>query len=189
MATPRRESPPALAWNVVATCEAGAFREAVRILAGWGEVARTGYYNVLVLRVADTAAFAESLAARLAAEPGLANFLSRVVPAEVTIDLADARDLECALGERLDLFLPRLAGRPFHVRVHRRGLRAELSGRQLEQEIGRSLLDRLAAAGTPGRADLTDPDYILAVEIVDHRAGLSLWSREQRQALPCLKLD
>lgn len=71
----------------------------------------------------------------------------------------------------------------------RRGLGPEISAHRLEQGLGRSVLGRLAAASTPGRADLTDADLILAIETVDHCARLLLLSREQRRALPCLKLD
>jgi tRNA(Ser,Leu) C12 N-acetylase TAN1 len=181
--------PPKIAWNVVATCHGEGFRDAIRLLGRHGEVARTGYHNLLVARVPEPMAFAETLAAEMQAEPGLANFLSRVVPVEQAFDFTDAGALDRQLVAALASFLPRLAGRSFHVRAHRRGLKEELSGHLIEQQLGRSLLDALAAAGAPGKAEFADPDQILAVEIVDHRAGLSLWSREQRARMPFLKLD
>jgi hypothetical protein len=32
------------------------------------------------------------------------------------------------------------------------------------------------------------PELIVAVETIDHRASLSLWTRDQRQRMPFLKL-
>jgi hypothetical protein len=43
--------------------------------------------------------------------------------------------------------------------------------------------------GNPGRITFADPDAILALETVDCRAGLSLWSREDLQRYPFLHLD
>jgi tRNA(Ser,Leu) C12 N-acetylase TAN1 len=39
------------------------------------------------------------------------------------------------------------------------------------------------------RVSFADPDYILALETVGQRAGLSLWDRVQRARYPFLGLD
>jgi hypothetical protein len=51
------------------------------------------------------------------------------------------------------------------------------------------LLDSLKKEGTPGRITFTDPDFIIAVETVGNRGGLSLWSREDLQRYQFLGLD
>jgi tRNA(Ser,Leu) C12 N-acetylase TAN1 len=39
------------------------------------------------------------------------------------------------------------------------------------------------------RIDFDDPDYIIDIETVGQRAGMSLWSREHRLRYALLKLD
>jgi tRNA(Ser,Leu) C12 N-acetylase TAN1 len=43
--------------------------------------------------------------------------------------------------------------------------------------------------GTPARVTFEDPDFIVAVETVGQRAGMSLWSREELQRYPFVRLD
>ncbi len=176
-------------WNVVITCQTYGRRGAARELRQHGQVARTAYPNVLVMRVEDPVAFAEALAERFAETPGLANFISRVVPAQVTFDFVDAADLEAKVHAHAPHILPQLAGKSLHIRIHRRGLKERLSSHLEEQRIGQALLTALEAAGTPGRAEFDDPDVIVSIETIDHRASLSLWTRDQRQRMPFLKLD
>ncbi len=175
-------------WNVVVTCQPYGRRDAARELRQHGPVARTGYPNVLVMQVANPVAFAEALADRFAEAPGLANFVSRVVPASITFDFVDAADLEARVEAHAPDILPELARKSFHIRMHRRGLKERLSSHLEEQRIGQALLKALAAAGTPGRAEFEDPELIVAIETIDHRASLSLWTRDQRQRMPFLKL-
>jgi hypothetical protein len=51
------------------------------------------------------------------------------------------------------------------------------------------LLEALKKANTPGRITFDDPDAILALETVDCQAGLSLWTRQELQRYPFLRLD
>ena len=187
---PRPSAPPALPdWNLVATTHADAWREALGVLGRYGRVHRTGYHNVVVMEVEDPRAVAEDLARRIAAEPGLMNFLSRVVPVESAFDLGPLEQL----GERLALafapFLERLAHKSFHVRVHKRGPGKALSAHELERQLGERLLAELAAGGTPGRPSFDDPDVILVVEIVDDRVGIAAYDRDERTRFPFLRLD
>lgn len=49
-------------WNVVVTAyDWRGLRSARRLLSRFGEVAKTEFHNVLVLRVADVAAFLETI--------------------------------------------------------------------------------------------------------------------------------
>lgn len=180
---------PPIAWNLVATVHRESWREALGILGRYGRVRKTAYYNVVVMAVEDPRAVAEDLGARVAAEPGLMNFLSRVVPLETAFELGPLERVEERLAEAFAPTLPRLAGRSFHVRVHKRGPGKALSGHGLERALGDRLLAELAARGTPGRLAFDDPDLILVVEIVDQRAGVAAFDREQRARWPFLRLD
>jgi len=55
--------------------------------------------------------------------------------------------------------------------------------------LDEALLETLEHRGTPGRIDFDDPDFILDVETVGQRAGMSLWTREDLHRYPFLKLD
>jgi tRNA(Ser,Leu) C12 N-acetylase TAN1 len=176
-------------WNVVVSVQQEGYREARRLLARWGEVGKTDYYNVLVLKVADLPAFIEELAACVREEPGLMNALGRVVPVTVTFTFQDPEDFESkAKGAALQ-WLPELAGKSFHVRMHRRGLKGRLSSQEEEKFLAEALTEALAGRGSSASISFDDPDAILAVETVGNRAGLSLWNRTALRELSFLRLD
>jgi tRNA(Ser,Leu) C12 N-acetylase TAN1 len=79
-----------------------------------------------------------------------------------------------------------LAGKSFHVRLHRRGLKGTLSTPREERFLDETLLDALESLGAPSRITFTDPDAILQIETIDGRAGVSLWQREDLQRYPFL---
>lgn len=165
-------------WNVVVTLPEGTYREARQSLSRWGTVRRTHYYNVLALKVADTAAFLREFEAAVAKAPGLLNFVSHVVPAEVAFDFADATEFERRAREVALGWTNRLAGRRFYVRLHRRGFKGLLSTPKEERFLDEALLDALEKEGTPSRIDFEDPDAVVQIETIDGRAGMSLWTRD-----------
>jgi hypothetical protein len=76
-------------WNVVVTAyDWRGLRSARRLLSRYGEVARTEFHNVLVLKVADVAAFLEAIAAAAAHDVSVRNDISRVMPAQATFAFA-----------------------------------------------------------------------------------------------------
>lgn len=184
-----RTGRPALDWNVVATTRSGAFPRALRLLEGWGPVARTDYYNVVVLRVDDPASFPLELRRRLAEDPAALAPLARVVPCRRTFEFRSAEEFAAAARVEALAWAPELAGAAFHVRMHRRGLKKRLSSQEAEQFLAEALLAELEARGTPGRISFDDPDAILSAETVAGRGGLSLWSREELRACPFLGLE
>lgn len=176
-------------WNVVVSVYDRQFVRACRILAQFGRVERTEYYNVLVMKVADRAAFLDALAELVATVPDILGVISRAAPAAETFNFQDAGEFEAKARDVAMTWLPCLAGRSFHVRLHRRGFRGRLSRQEEERFLDQVLLDALEQAGTPGRISFDDPDAILDVETVSNRAGLSLWTREELSRFPFLKLD
>ncbi|MBI5446021.1 MAG: hypothetical protein HY900_33010 [Deltaproteobacteria bacterium] len=176
-------------WNVVASVHQEGFRESLRLLARFGEVSKTDYFNVLVARVPDVATFVSELAAQVEAEPGIMNYLGRVVPVTRTFDFQGPQEFEERARQTALAWADELAGKSFHVRMHRRGLKGKLSSQEEEKLLAGALLEALSERGEPGRITFTDPDAILAVETVGPRAGLSLWSREDLARYRFLGLD
>jgi tRNA(Ser,Leu) C12 N-acetylase TAN1 len=178
-------------WNVVVSLnEPRSFRRAIHGLKDYGHVEKTGYYNVLVLNVDDTKAFLGALEQRCRDEPSLYDAISRVAPAHRTFEFRSPGDFklkaEAAIGE----FLPRLAGRSFHVRFHhRRPAGQGLGTQEVERSIGESILAALQQEGCPGKLSFDDPDAVLAIDTVDDRAGVALWTREDLERHRLLRPD
>lgn len=115
---------PVPAWNVLVTLSEPTFRIARKLLSRWGTLRRTDYHNVEVMAVADPAAFVREFAAAVEQEPGILNAVSHVVPLEHAFTFKDAADFERRARELALSYLPKLAGKAFHVRLHRRGLKS-----------------------------------------------------------------
>ena len=176
-------------WNVVVTVYDAGWKPAKRILGEAGVISPTDYHDVLVMKVEDPRAFMSWLAGRVAEEPGLLNFISRAVPAAHVFDFNDAEEFEAKAREVVLKFAPELAGKSFHVRMHRRRFRQQLSAQEAERRLGAALFEVLEAAGTPASVKFDDPDAIVVIETVGERAGVSLFSREEMQRCPFLRFD
>lgn len=174
-------------WNVVVTTRDGGFDRAEAFLDELGEVARTGYYNVLVMRVDDPRDLVDEIAARAGFVPDLLDdVLSRVVPADRAFSFDSPAAFRRKTGEIVREWAGALAGASFHVRFERRGFGERLSSAEEERRIGEVLHEALEERGTPGSVDFDDPDVVVAVESVSNRAGLALLSRDDREAYPFL---
>lgn len=180
---------PVSDWNAVACAGEGEFRAARRLLEPWGAVGRTGYYNVLAVRLADPDAFLADFARRLEAEPGLRNFVSRVMVCRETFGFQSREEFEARARDAVLAWAPALEGKSFHVRMHRRGFKKALSSLEEEHFLDAVLVEALEARGRPGRITFDDPDAVVAVETVGGRAGLSLWTREDLRRYPFLGVD
>jgi len=176
-------------WNVVATVHEEQFGRACAVLQKLGKVKRTDFHNVLVMKVRDVRAFADRLAEIMAAQPDLAGTLSRVVPATNAFDFHTPEEFDTAALAIAKAWLPQLANRSFHVRLHRRGLKGQLIGQPHDQSLDRALLTALGAAGTPARISFDDPDAVIDIETVGNRAGISFWNRGDLRRYPFLKID
>ena len=76
----------------------------------------------------------------------------------------------------MDRFLP-----PF--------LAAALSSLEEEKRLDEFLLELTKEGGNPGHITFEDPDVLIAVETVAHRAGLSLWTHEDLQRYPFVRVE
>jgi tRNA(Ser,Leu) C12 N-acetylase TAN1 len=176
-------------WNTVVTLhhEERAFRRAQGLLRQLGEPEKTEFHNVLVMRVDSVAGFLRDFSAMCAAEPGILNDISRAVPLTDVFDFDTAEDFETKARNIALSWAPRLRGGAFHVRLHRRGLKEALKTPREERFLDEALLSALDRQGAPGKVRFEDPDFVIDIETVSQRAGMSLWSREDLDKYPFLR--
>ncbi len=191
---PRRDERPRTGavmddWNVVVTVREHGYQRMCEWLGQFGRVGRTSFRSVLALKVEDVPAFLERLATALEAKPELRERLGHVMPATATFVFQTPEEFEAQAREAVREWVPALAGKRFHVRMHRRGFKGRLVSPEEERFLDRFLLERLESAGQPGEITFDDPDAILAVETIGQRAGVSVWRREDLQRYPFLQLD
>lgn len=166
-------------WNVVVTVfDQQGYRSAKSLLSKFGNVGQTDFYNVLVVKVADTAAFSRAIGDLVHCTPGILNEISRIVPSHSNFDFASAQDFENKARETILEWADEFLGRSFYVRLHRRGFKGRLSSPVEERFLDDVLLAELERRGHPGRIDFENPDMVIDVETVGTRAGMSKWSRE-----------
>jgi tRNA(Ser,Leu) C12 N-acetylase TAN1 len=176
-------------WNVVISLHERKYVQARKLLEKLGPVSRTPYFNVLVMKVGDIGHLLETLRQWMEAEPHIRTILARVVPVTHTLTFQTVEEFEAKARATSLAFVPELAGKSFHIRMHRRGFKGRLSSHDEERFLDDAILEALNKRGQPGRITFANPDAILALETVDCRAGLSLWRREELQQYPFLHLD
>ncbi len=176
-------------WNVVISLQERAFTRAFQLLGPLGVVSRTDFFNVLVMRVDDVRQFLEALRQRFVEDPEVRTILARVVPVTQTFSFQNVEEFEQQAQEVALRFVPALAGKSFHVRMHRRGFKGRLSSKEEEKRLAEALLEALEKAGTPGRIRFEEPEAILVVETVGGQAGMALWTQEDLRRYPFLRLD
>ncbi len=177
-------------WNVVATARDKGFVLACDILQGFGRVRRTEFYNVLLVAVDDRVAFLEAFRELTARDTSVLGFaLSRVVPVAATFSFSSATAFEAKARGIVLAWAPRLAGKTFHVRLHRRGFKGRLATPEEERFLDDVLLEATAAAGAPASIAFDDADAVIVVETVGTWAGLSLWTRDDLVRYPFIRAD
>ena len=165
-------------WNVVVSIYQDGFRRALRALHDLGPVERSPYHNVLVMRVDDPMALLEAIEKRTEESTALYDAISRVAPAMRSVEFHSAEEFKEKAKSILLEWSPRLAEKSFHVRLHRRGARYDLRTPDVERFLDDALLDATAETGIPAKISFTDPDTVIAIDTIDDRAGIGLWTRE-----------
>ncbi len=176
-------------WNVVVSLHEHGFRRAFKLLQGLGAVYTTEFLNVLVMEVSNIPRFLETLNAWVSEDPSLLKLISRIVPVTSTFSFQSAEEFETKAQEAILYWLPQLADKSFHVRMHRRGFKGRLASPEEERFLDQVLLKELGKIGNPGHITFEEPDAIIVVETVGQQAGLSCWNREDLQRYPFLRLD
>ena len=165
-------------WNVVISVYQDGFRRALHALRELGPVERSPYHNVLLMKAENPMALLEAVERKTEENPALYDAISRIAPAMQTVDFHSATEFTAKLKSILLEWLPRLGESTFHVRLHRRGAKHDLRTPEAERLFDDLLLDAAAAAGAPCKISYTDPDVVIAIDTVDDRAGVGLWTHE-----------
>ncbi len=176
-------------WNVVVNIHERRLKHAFNILERFGEVKKSEFFNVLVMKVHDVGEMMEGLRKLTVEDPETAGTIARLVPASHTFNFQTPEEFEEQAKETVAGWIPELGWKSFHVRMHRRGFKGKLSSTKEEQFLDGFILRSLEETGTPGRVTFEDPDVIIDIETVGQRAGLSRWSRDDLKRYPFLKLD
>jgi tRNA(Ser,Leu) C12 N-acetylase TAN1 len=176
-------------WNVVVNIYQDGFRRARRALKALGPVEPTHYHNVLAMKIDDPVTLLEAIEREVAASPALYDAISRVAPAQRAFDFQSAEAFAESAKAVMVEWSPRLAGRSFHVRLHRRGGKHELHSPEAERLLDDAVLEETKRLGAPARISFEDPDAVIMIDTVDHRAGLALWTREDLARHRLLKPD
>jgi tRNA(Ser,Leu) C12 N-acetylase TAN1 len=131
----------------------------------------------------------EAIERQTETDPALYDAISRVAPAMRSFEFHSTEDFLAGAKQIAMEWLPDLAGRSFHVRLHRRGLKHDLRSPDVERSLGEALLEALKEAGTPGTLSFSDPDAVIAVDTVDEHAGIGIWTREDLTHYHLLRPD
>lgn len=176
-------------WNVVVSVNEKGFTQAINILKEFGPISKTEFFNVLVMKVEDIAGMCDTLKNRMEEAPSFLSFLSRLIPVTRIFTFQTPDDFDQKVKDTVSEWVPQLEGKGFHVRMHRRGFKGRLSSLEEEKMLDDFLLELTKESGNPGHVTFEEPDVIIAVETVAHRAGLSLWAHEDLQKYPFVRVE
>lgn len=175
-------------WNVLVSVAGGRYREAVEHLRRLGTVHKTPFYSVLAIEAEDPDGFLEELRVEQEMDPNALAWLGHVALARDAFVFQSPEEFERKAKEHVEPLIGKLAGKRFFVRMHRRGFKGRLLSQAEEQFLDRFILDALHQQGDGATIDFRDPDFVLEIETLAQEAALALWSREQRERYPFLKL-
>lgn len=165
-------------WNVVVSVYQEGFRRVLKALQQLAPTERSDYYNVLIMKADDPLALLSAIERKTEESTALYDGISRVAPATRSFEFHSAEDFVEKAKQIVVEWSARLAGRSFHVRLHRRGEKYDLRTQDTERLFDDAVIDTTAKAGTPAKVSFTDPDAVIAIDAIDDRAGLALWTRE-----------
>jgi tRNA(Ser,Leu) C12 N-acetylase TAN1 len=174
----RQRSTSVKDWNVVVTIFQDGFRRARRALQELGTVDASPYYNVLLMKVEDPLAALEAIEKKTEQSPALYDAISRTAPAMRCFEFESTEDFQDKAKSVLRDWSPRLAGRSFHARLHRRGAHHHLTTPDVERFLNDTALAVTQEVGEPAKLSFADPDAVIVVDTVDDRAGIALWTRD-----------
>ncbi len=178
-----------LEWNVLVSIREGGLRKAFETLERFGTLRKTGFFNVLVMKVGDVSGMLETLRERSTAEPLYLSFLSRLMPVSETFTFQSAEEFKNRAEKIVLAWAPQLAGGKFYVRIYRRGFRGRISSPEAERSLDEAVLESLEKAQSPGRISFENPDAVIVIETVAQQAGLALLTREVMQKYPFMRVS
>lgn len=172
-------------WNVIVGVRDGAFEAAGRAMEPFGQVKRSAIVDVLAMKVADPAALAAQYDALLKHSPRVRDAIVGVVPLTHCFDFDGEEDFANKVqGVIVGRWGPKLKGTKFQILTRRRGYANEVPRKLDRGERENDVVDELGAWGLPR----DECDFIITIETLRRRAGLSLWTSEELWRYPFLDL-
>jgi len=166
-------------WNVVVGVKNYSYQTAQNFMERFGPVHRSKIGNVLTLTVEDAAALVQPIADLFDAVPNIRDAVSGLVPLQHTFDFDGEVDFAEKVAEVVSQnWRATLKGTRFHFRTHRRGLVSEVPRKPDRGETMNDVVDEFGVAGAPLVDDWLACDFVITIETLRRRAGLSLWSYE-----------
>ncbi len=175
-------------WNAVISVHEHGFKKAIDVFGDFGEVKRTEFFNVLLVRAGNVEDMLGALRSRMLERPDSLSFLARLIPVTHAFIFNSAGEFEDKAKKIIVQWLPRLAGKRFFVRIHRRGFKGRFESPDMERTLDTLLLAELEKSGTSGKIDFEHPDAVIAIETVGHWAGLSCWTSEEMERYPFIRV-
>ena len=176
-------------WNVLISVQQYGYKTARQLLQEYGRIRKTDFLNVLVMQVDDIEDFLENIRLLYEMHTPQLSAIGRIVPATRRFNFQNVDEFENRAREVVSHWLDELEGRHFYVRMHRRGFKGKLSSLEEERFLDEYILDTLVENNkTPAKVDFENAERVISVETIGQEAGLSLWTDEQIQCYPFLKL-
>jgi tRNA(Ser,Leu) C12 N-acetylase TAN1 len=141
-------------WNVVVSVYQEGFRRVLSALRQLAPTERSDYYNVLIMKADDPIALLTAIEQKTEENTALYDAISRVAPVTRGFEFHSAEDFVEKAKQIIAEWSARLAGRSFHVRLHRRSTKYDLATQDTERLFDDAVLDATAKAGIPLRYHL-----------------------------------
>ena len=172
-------------WNVIVGVRDDAFAEAARAMEPLGMVQRSAIVEVLAMKVADPAVLVGQYDALLKRNPRVRDAIVGVVPLTHCFDFDGEEDFANKVqGVIFGRWGPKLKGTKFQILTRRRRYANEVPRKLDPGERENDVVDELGAWGRPR----DECDYIITIETLRRRAGLSLWTCDDLWRYPFLDL-
>ena len=178
-----------LDWNILIGVRQHSFSPAYLLFEEFGTVYQSNFENILLMKVDSIPEFLETFNQRLLEDPSLTKLTTRVAPVTTTFSFQTQEEFETKAKKAVLEWVPKLEGKKFYVRMHRKGMKDRIDRHEEETFLDLVILQELEKIGNPGQIGGLDPDVIIAVETISQQAGLSCWTREDWQKYPWLKLE
>lgn len=176
-------------WNVVVSVQKQGYKAARQFLHEYGKIMSTDYLNVMVMQVNDMEEFMGDMLMHYEMNTLALAYVGHIMPVSHRFLFQSVDEFEDKARDVVSQWLDELSGKHFFVRMHRRGFKGRLSSMEEERFLDEFILEQLEQSGRqPGKVDFSGAERVIAIETLGQEAGMSLWTSEQIQRYPFLKL-
>lgn len=175
-------------WNAVISVHENGFNKAREVFGDFGEVSRTEFFNVLLLKADKVREMLDSLRKRWERSPESLDFLARLVPVTHTFTFNTPEEFEVKAKKIILEWAPRLAGASFHVRLRRRGFKGRIRSPDEERLLDQTLIEAINKTGSRGQIEFENPDAVVAIETIGTWAGFLLWTQNEYGEYPFVRV-